>query len=132
MPNPARGFIAAGAANILSLTAIPIFAQTGTGLLEGTAAFYWHTDRPGTRRLIRPQDLPAPDMAESARNVVRIVHRTNEQKPIVPNGFEVNLFASGLAGPRIVRTAPNGDIFVAESLAGRVSVLRPNGTAPAH
>jgi hypothetical protein len=83
------------------------------------------------RRLIKPQDLPAPDMAESARNVVRIVHRTNEQKPIVPNGFEVNLFASGLAGPRIVRTAPNGDIFVAESLAGRVSVLRPNGTAPA-
>jgi hypothetical protein len=101
-------------------------------MLNGTAAFGdWRTDRPGMRRLIKPQDLPAPDMAESARNVVRIVHRTNEQKPIVPNGFEVNLFASGLAGPRIVRTAPNGDIFVAESLAGRVSVLRPNGTAPA-
>ena len=65
MPNPVRGFIAAGAAIIVSLTAIPIFAQTGAGLLEGTAAFGdWHTDRPGTRRLIRPQDLPAPDMAQ--------------------------------------------------------------------
>ena len=61
MPNPVRGFLAAGAAIIISLTAIPIFAQTGAGLLEGTAAFGdWHTDRPGTRRLIRPQDLPAP------------------------------------------------------------------------
>ena len=110
----------------------PLQAEPNTSMLNGTAAFGdWRTDRPGMRRLIKPQDLPAPDMAESARNVVRIVHRTNEQKPIVPNGFEVNLFASGLAGPRIVRTAPNGDIFVAESLAGRVSVLRPNGTAPA-
>jgi glucose/arabinose dehydrogenase len=118
-------------AGIVSLTAIPLLAQTGSGLLEGTAAFGdWHADRPGTQRLIRPQDLPAPDLAQSARNAVRIVHRS-DQKPIVPNGFEVNLLASGLSGPRIIRTAPNGDIFVAESEAGRVSVLRANGSAPA-
>jgi glucose/arabinose dehydrogenase len=128
--------IAFSVAGIAILTGVPFMpplqAEPNTSMLNGTAAFGdWRTDRPGMRRLIKPQDLPAPDMAESARNVVRIVHRTNEQKPIVPNGFEVNLFASGLAGPRIVRTAPNGDIFVAESLAGRVSVLRPNGTAPA-
>ncbi len=54
------------------------------------------------------------------------MHRT-DQKPIVPNGFEVNLFASGLAGPRIIRTAPNGDVFVAESGAGRIRVLRGSG-----
>jgi glucose/arabinose dehydrogenase len=119
--------IAISATAIASLAAIPLLAQTGAGLLEGTAAFGdWHADRPGVRRLIRPQDLPAPDLAQSARNVVRTVHRT-DQKPIVPNGFEVNLFASGLAGPRIIRTAPNGDIFVAESDAGRISVLRANG-----
>ncbi len=108
------------------VTAIPLFAQTGAGLLEGTAAFGdWRADHPGTRRLIRPQDLPAPDLAASARNFVRIVHRTNDQKPIVPNGFEVNLFASGLAAPRLIRVAPNGDVFAAESGAGRIRVLRP-------
>ena len=118
-------------AGIVSLAAIPLFAQTGSGVLEGKAAFGdWHTDRPGTQRLIRPQDLPAPDLAQSARNSVRTVQR-GDQKPIVPNGFEVNLFASGLSGPRIIRTAPNGDIFVAESEAGRVSVLRANGSAAA-
>jgi hypothetical protein len=120
-------------AAIASLTAIPLRAQTGAGLLEGSAAFGdWHADRPGVRRLIRPQDLPAPDLAKSVRNVVRTVHRT-DQKPIVPNGFEVNLFASGLSGPRIIRTAPNGDVFVAESEAGRISVLRsnPGGAAQA-
>ena len=35
--------------------------------LEGKAAFGdWRTDKPGTRRLIRPQDLPAADQAASA------------------------------------------------------------------
>ena len=124
--------IAISIAAIASLTAIPLLAQTGAGLIEGSAAFGdWHADRPGTRRLIKPQDLPAPDLAKSVRNVVRTVHRT-DQKPIVPNGFEVNLFASGLAGPRIIRTAPNGDVFVAESEAGRVSVLRADSDGPAH
>jgi len=114
------------AAGIVSLAVIPLFAQTGPSLLQGTAAFGdWRADRPGTRRLIRPQDLPAPNLAESARNVVRIVRRTDEQKPIVPNGFEVNLFASGLSAPRLIRVAPNGDVFAAESAAGRVRVLRP-------
>ncbi len=130
MPYPIRGILAASAAVIASLTVMPLFAQTGAGLLEGPAAFGdWHADRPGTRRLIRSQDLPAPDMAQSVRNSVRIMRRTDDQKPIVPNGFEVNLFASGLSGPRILRVAPNGDVFAAESSAGRVVVLRPNGSS---
>jgi len=32
-----------------------------------------------------------------------------------------------LTTPRLIRAAPNGDILVAESRAGRVSVLRPDG-----
>jgi glucose/arabinose dehydrogenase len=137
MPHPVREFLAASAivtfAAIITFAAVPLFAQTGAGLLEGPAAFGdWHGDHPGVRRIIRPQDLPAPNLAESARNFVREVRRT-DQKPIVPNGFEVNLFASGLGEPRLIRVAPNGDIFVAESSAGRIRVLRPsgNGAEPA-
>ena len=122
--------IATSVAGIVSLAGTPfvapLFAQTGAGPLEGAAAFGdWRADRPGTRRLIRPQDMPGPDLTQSARNAVRIVHRT-DQKPIVPNGFEVNLFASGLTEPRLIRTAPNGDLFVAERAAGRIRVLRAN------
>jgi len=36
-----------------------------------------------------------------------------------------------LSGPRLIRTAPNGDLFVAESSAGRIRVLRANGTQAA-
>ena len=39
-------------------------------------------------------------------------------------------FASGLKEPRVVRVAPNGDIFVAESGAGRVTVLTAADGAP--
>jgi glucose/arabinose dehydrogenase len=119
-------------AGLVSFAVIPLFAQTGSTLLQGAAAFGdWHADHPGVQRIIRPQDLPAPDLAASARNVVRIVRRTNDQKPIVPNGFEVNLFASGLSAPRLIRVAPNGDVFAAESNAGRIRVLRPSGNAAA-
>jgi glucose/arabinose dehydrogenase len=109
--------------------AAPILAQTAAGVLEGHAAFGdWRADRPGLRRLIKPHDLPPPRPAEAAANMVRIARRTDE-KPVVPSGFAVELFASGLAGPRTIRTAPNGDVFVAESRAGRISVLRPDGGA---
>ena len=112
---------------VLCLAVVPLLAQTTTGVLEGRAAFGdWRADRPGVRRLIKPRDLPPPLAAEAVANFVRVVQRT-DQKPIVPSGFTVNLFASGLTGPRMIRTAPNGDIFVAESRAGRISVLRPDG-----
>jgi glucose/arabinose dehydrogenase len=123
-----RAVTAACVAGTVGFAVLPLLAQTGVSVLEGASAFGdWRADRPGTRRLIKPQDLPAPDLAESARNSVRTVRRTNDEKPIVPNGFEVNLFASGLADPRLIRVAPNGDVFVAESDPGRIVVLRPNG-----
>jgi glucose/arabinose dehydrogenase len=129
-----RGFdlvLGLSIAALLGLAAAPILAQSAAGLLEGRAAFGdWRADRPGLRRLIKPQDLPPPQPAESAANMVRVARRADE-KPVVPSGFAVELFASGLAGPRIIRTAPNGDIFVAESRAGRISVLRSDGGAPA-
>ena len=53
-----------------------------------------------------------------------IVARPAEAELRVPPGFVVEEFASGLQAPRLVRVAPNGDIFVSESVAGRIRVLR--------
>ena len=125
-----RGFdlvLGLSIAALVGLAAAPILAQTANGVLEGRAAFGdWRADRPGLRRLIKPHDLPPPRPAESAANAVRVARRT-EEKPVVPSGFAVELLASGLTGPRIVRAAPNGDVFIAESRAGRISVLRSDG-----
>jgi glucose/arabinose dehydrogenase len=92
----------------------------------GAAAFGdWHSDEPGVRRLIRPGDLPAPYATRSSTNFGSIAKRPADAQLKVPPGFAARLFASGLDEPRIIRAAPNGDIFVAESGAGRIRVLRP-------
>jgi hypothetical protein len=113
-------------AGVLSvLAAASIAAGAETDLLEGRQAFgAWQRDRPGTIRLIRPQDLPKPGATASAVNVSRIVRKPAGASPQVPPGFKVELFADGLSGPRIIRVAPNGDVFVAETNSGRIRVLR--------
>jgi glucose/arabinose dehydrogenase len=45
-------------------------------------------------------------------------------QPQVPPGFVVSVFARGFQQPRWLAAAPNGDIFVADSPAGQVIVLR--------
>jgi len=100
-------------------------AAAQSKLREGKDAFgSWQQDAPGTARLIRPQDLPAPGATDSAANMSRVVARPAEATPQVPAGFKIDLFAEGLSGPRTIRVAPNGDIFVAETRARRIRVLR--------
>jgi len=94
----------------------------------GPAAFgSWRDDAPGVRRLITPADLPLPFASPSAAEPPQGVARTDSDVPHAPPGFAVDLYVSGLAAPRVVRTAPNGDVFVAESGTGLVRVLRPSG-----
>jgi glucose/arabinose dehydrogenase len=93
--------------------------------LLGSAAFGdWRTDRPGVSRLIRPEDLPRPGATPSSANVSHIARRPSGALPQVPAGFKIELFAEGLNGPRQMRVAPNGDIFIAETGPGRIRVLR--------
>jgi len=84
----------------------------------------WTTDAPGVRRKITPADLPPPYATKSAENSARRAPRPDGATPQVPPGFQVTLFASGLQEPRMVRVAPNGDLFVTESESNRIRVLR--------
>lgn len=93
--------------------------------LKGPAAYGdWHGDAPGVRRLITPQDLPAPYASRPSANNSKIVARPSGALPKVPAGFAVELFAEGLENPRTIRVAPNGDIFLTETRPGRIRVLR--------
>ena len=106
-------------------------AQQGVGtapgeteVLTGAAAYGdWSTDKPGLRRKITAADLPAPYATRSAANGPSVVRQPQGVKPKVPPGFSVEPFATGLSGPRLIRVAPNGDIFIAETYSGRVRVI---------
>jgi len=71
----------------------------------------------------KPQ-LPAPFATRSAGNGPSKVKPPAGFLPTVPPGFHVNVFAEGFKYPRFLATAPNGDIFVADTGAGEVIVLR--------
>jgi glucose/arabinose dehydrogenase/mono/diheme cytochrome c family protein len=81
-------------------------------------------EKPGTIRKIALEDLPAPLATTSAGNSPQVVARPEKAWPEVPAGFKVELYATGLDQPRLIRTAPNGDFFVAESKLGEIRVFR--------
>ena len=100
-------------------------SQSSTNVLTGQAAF---TDAahesPGTRRHLTINDLPAPDQKQSVDNGPSMVPRPSNAWPIAPKGFKVEQYTTGLDNPRLLRVAPNGDLFVAESQPGKILVMR--------
>jgi len=89
----------------------PAFSENG-GTLVGAAAYGdWRSDSPGLRRKLTPADMPAPLASQPAANPSRSVRQPAGASPKAPPGFAVALFAKGLSEPRVVRVAPNGDIF---------------------
>jgi glucose/arabinose dehydrogenase len=81
-------------------------------------------EKPGQVRKVTLKDLPAPFATGSAGNGPQVVARPEGAWPQVPDGFKVEQYAAGLDNPRIIRTAPNGDIFVSETKAGDIRVFR--------
>ncbi|MGQ0540803.1 MAG: PQQ-dependent sugar dehydrogenase [Blastocatellia bacterium] len=81
-------------------------------------------DQP-TVHSIDPKKLPLPFHTESVRRNSRQVPQPENAKLYLPKGFKVNVFAEGdFRYPRWMALAPNGDVFVADSRANSVIVLR--------
>ncbi|HEY3927659.1 MAG TPA: PQQ-dependent sugar dehydrogenase [Candidatus Koribacter sp.] len=91
---------------------------------SGSPFIDYRNEKPGAVRKITMADLPQPYATKSAGNGPRIVPRPKDAWPQTLPGFKVDLYAANLENPRELRTAPNGDIFVAEQHAGKVLVFR--------
>jgi glucose/arabinose dehydrogenase len=117
---------AAFAAIMLSaLATLPACAQQ---TLSGQDAFTDYTkEHPGVRRKLTVADLPQPYATPSATNAASIVPRPDGVWPQAPAGFKVVQYATGFDNPRLMRLAPNGDIFLAESNSGKIKILRGVG-----
>jgi glucose/arabinose dehydrogenase len=128
-----RSDLAISAGILLTWFAVIILAETpsnsadGSRLLVGAAAFGdWHDDAVLVRRKITVNDLPKPYATQSVHNEARLAGVQGADALSVPPGFQISLFASDLKDPRTIVSAPNGDVFVVESEAGRIRVLRPD------
>jgi glucose/arabinose dehydrogenase/cytochrome c2 len=84
----------------------------------------WQREAPGVKHHITVADLPAPFATVSSGNGPQVVPPPDGAMPSVPAGFTVKKFADGLHNPRLLRTAPNGDIFIAETAPSRIRVMR--------
>lgn len=101
--------------------------------LFGQNAFTDYTlEQPGVCRKLTEPDLPAPYATNPTANYSTQVARAQGQMPVVPPGFKVTLYASGLTNARYLLPAANGDILLAQPGAGDILVFRgvdANGAA---
>lgn len=84
----------------------------------------YRMEKPGSVHHISAADLPQPYATTASDNSAHVVSRPSNAWPQAPEGFKVELYAEDLKNPRLIRTAPNGDLFVAESGPGRILVYR--------
>ena len=84
----------------------------------------YRLEEPGKIHKLTVADLPEPYATKSSSNGPTVVARPQNAWPKAPDGFKVEQFTTGLDNPRLMRTAPNGDVFLAEMKAGDIKVFR--------
>src|ERR1700761_7799739 len=81
-------------------------------------------DVPGQHFDVQPSSLPKPYATPAVENSSKGIARPSGALPQVPKGFAVSLFADNLSNPRWMAVAPNGDVFLSEPDAGKITILR--------
>jgi glucose/arabinose dehydrogenase len=110
---------AAAAAAKPAAARAPAAAASATGNVSD-----WQNAAPGVKHHVTLADLPPPFSTSSAGNGPRVVRQPVNAVLSVPAGFTVRQFTAGLQNPRLLRVAPNGDVFISETSQNRIRVLR--------
>jgi glucose/arabinose dehydrogenase len=117
-------FLALGGLAGVALAALASDADL-KNVITGNAAFVSYKDeKPGTYRKITVADLPDPYATKGVSNGPKLVPMPEGAWPKAPEGFKVERYAELRDEPREIRTAPNGDLFVSDSTAGKVEIFR--------
>lgn len=94
--------------------------KPSSGTLPAIVSF----DKPIVHR-VDPNTLPKPFETKSAFRASKKVAAPPDAKLHLPKGFKINVFAEGnFTEPRWMALAPNGDVFVADSRANSIVILR--------
>lgn len=113
---------------IFFLIVLAFFAVSLPAVQGQTTTFSdYKTEAPGAMHKITAADLPPPYATKAVDNGPHMVARPKDAWPQAPQGFKVDLYTTGLDNPRLIRPAPNGDLFLAESEPGNIKVFRGIG-----
>jgi len=114
--------MASSLAALLATSALALADDVRTGK---TAYGDWQTDAPGVMRKITVNDLDVPLETPVTANRSRVVAKPADAMLKTMPGFSVAPFVTGMEGARVIRVAPNGDIFLSRSRPdGKVMVIR--------
>lgn len=80
-------------------------------------------EQPGQRFQVLPNEIPAPYATPGVDNHPDTVPRPADTRPQVPPGFTAEAYVTGLTHPRFMALAPDGDVFVTETNANKVTVI---------
>jgi glucose/arabinose dehydrogenase len=135
MPHPLTPwrYVAVAGSVVLAMVAprlLPDEAPSGGAVTQAPPAPVfsdYHSQYPGRAHHILPVDLPLPYATRSSDAGPQVIARPENAWPKVPAGFRVQMYAAGLSDPRLMRTAPNGDVFASLTNAGKIAVLRGIG-----
>ncbi len=110
---------------VLQVSMIGANCQTKSAAVEKTALpQIVNFDKPQNFQ-INAKDLPKPFASESARRNSNVVAQPKNAQLAMPKGFKINVFAEGdFRYPRWMTLAPNGDVFLADSRANSIIILR--------
>ncbi len=111
-------------ASALLLVSAVAGAQCTTTLTGQNAFTDYSKEKPGVCHKITVADLPQPYATPGVDAGSEKVDRPANAWPQAPAGFNVSQYYTGLNQPRLIRTAPNGDLFVALSYENKVMVFR--------
>jgi glucose/arabinose dehydrogenase len=107
---------------IFSAFLMPLASQA-LEILKGKEAMGdWKKDAPGVMRLITHDDVLAPYVSPSSSNRSITIDKPANEDLKTMEGFRVEVFAKNVDGARVIRQAPNGDIFISQSRPGNVRV----------
>ena len=106
-----------GALGVLAVAAIAVsgFAQSLNPASDQT---------PGTQIKIDLADLAKPYATPAKASASKRVGKSSRATLNVPPGFTATLFADDLDHARNMKVASNGDVLLAESSAGKITLLR--------
>jgi glucose/arabinose dehydrogenase len=110
---------------LVCLISSPALRGQNQQVLTGKDAFTdYLKEQPGVIHKLTVADLPAPYATKGVDNGAEMVKRPDGAWPKTLPGFKVEQYYTGLDQPRLIRTAPNGDLFVAISYDNKIMVFR--------